>query len=88
MLSMPLRKQGGAAIVTIPSSVLKSLNLKIGEPVAMEVRDGQLVMTPATRRKRYSTAELLKGTTRKTVKIMLDETAWARAGNALGRELA
>ena len=90
MLSMPVRKQGGAAIVTIPSWVLKSLKLKIGEPVAMEVRDGQLVMTPAaaTHRKRYTTAELLRGTTPKRAKAMLDETVWARSGRAVGRELA
>jgi len=90
MLSMPVRKQGGAAIVTIPSWALNLLKLKVGEPVAMEVRDGQLVMTPvsATHRKRYTTAELLRGTTQKTAKAMLEDTAWAREGRAVGRELA
>ena len=90
MLSMPVRKQGGAAIVTIPSSVLKSLKLKIGEPVAMEVRDGQLVMTPvaAAKRKRYTAKELLRGIGRERAKAMLDETVWVRAGRAIGRELS
>ena len=46
MLSMPLRKQGGAAIVTIPPSVLKSLDLKIGSELQMDVRDGALVLVP------------------------------------------
>ena len=52
MLSMPLRKQGGAAIVTIPPSVLKSLDLKIGAELLMDVRDGALVMVPAAPSKR------------------------------------
>ena len=90
MLSMPLRKQGGAAIVTIPPSVLKSLDLKIGVDLQMDVRDGALVMVPVKpgRRNRYTLAQLLEGATPKTVKALNEETAWAREGDAVGRELA
>ena len=90
MLSMPLRKQGGAAIVTIPPSVLKSLDLKIGTDLQMEVRDGALVMVPAkfAKRKRYTLAQLLEGATLKAVKGLNDDTAWTREGTAVGRELA
>ena len=90
MLSMPLRKQGGAAIVTIPPSVLKSLNLKIGTELQIAVHDGSLVMVPAkpTRTKRYTLAQLLEGVTPKTIKALNDETAWSRDGDAVGRELA
>ena len=90
MLSMPLRKQGGAAIVTIPPSVLKSLDLKIGGDLQMEVRDGVLVMVPVkpTRRKRYTLAQLLEGATPRAVKALNAETAWSREGDAVGRELA
>ncbi len=90
MLSMPLRKQGGAAIVTIPPSVLKSLDLKIGAELQMDVRDGALVMVPAvpSKRKRYTLAQLLEGATPKVVKALNDETAWFRDGDAVGRELA
>ena len=90
---MPLtqiRQQGGTAVVTVPSSVLKTLNLKIGEVVSMEVCDGELVMTPAkrARRRRYTAAELLQGITPNSANAMIDHTAWARAGKAVGRELA
>ena len=90
MLSMPLRKQGGAAIVTIPPSVLKSLDLKIGTELQMDVRDGALVMVAArpAKPKRYTLAQLLEGATPKTVKALNDETAWSRKGAAVGRELA
>ena len=90
MLSMPLRKQGGAAIVTIPPSVLKSLDLKIGTELRMDVRDGALVMVPAipSKRKRYTLAQLLEGATPKVVKALNDDTAWSREGDAVGRELA
>ena len=87
---MPLRKQGGAAIVTIPPSVLKSLDLKIGNELQMDVRDGALVMIPAkpSKRKRYTLAQLLEGATPKVVKALNDDTAWSREGDAVGRELA
>ena len=90
MLSMPLRKQGGAAIVTIPPSVLKSLDLKIGSELQMDVRDGTLVLVPvqAPKRKRYTLAQLLVGATPATIKALNSETAWAREGEAVGRELA
>ena len=90
MLSMPLRKQGGAAIVTIPPSVLKSLDLKIGTDLQMDVRDGALVMVPAkpTKRSRYTLAQLLEGATPKTAKALNNDTAWSREGDAVGRELA
>ena len=90
MLSMPLRKQGGAAIVTIPPSVLKSLDLKIGNELQMDVRDGALVMVPAkpAKRKRYTLAQLLEGATPKAVKALNDDTAWSREADAIGRELA
>ena len=90
MPSMPLRKQGGAAIVTIPPSILKSLDLKIGSELQMDVRDGTLVLVPvqAPKRKRYTLAQLLVGATPATIKALNSETAWAREGEPVGRELA
>lgn len=90
MLTMPLRKQGGAAVVTIPPSVLKQLELKVGTELRMEVRDGALVMVPSVqpKRPRYTLAQLLQGATPATVKALNADTAWAREGDAVGRELA
>jgi antitoxin ChpS len=90
MLSMPLRKQGGAAIVTIPPSVLKSLDLKVGAELRMDVRNGTLVIVPARppRRKRYTLAQLLDGATPRAIKALHAATAWSREDGAVGRELA
>jgi antitoxin ChpS len=90
MLSIPLRKQGGAAIVTIPPSVLKSLDLKIGAELQMDARNGALMMVPAkpAKRKRYTLAQLLEGATPKAVKALNDDTARSREGLQQGRELA
>lgn len=90
MLSMPLRKQGGAAVVTIPPSILNSLDLKIGSELQMDVLDGTLLMVPvrAPKRKRYTLAQLLVGATPATIKALNNETAWAREGESVGRELA
>lgn len=90
MLSMPLRKQGGAAVVTIPPSVLKSLDLKVGSELQMEVLDGKLVLMPmlASKRKRYTLAQLLVGASPATIKALNKVTAWSREGDAFGRELA
>jgi antitoxin ChpS len=90
MLSMPLRKQGGAAVVTIPPSVLKSLHLTVGTQLQMEVQGASLVLVPVlpTARKRYTLAQLLDGATPKAVKALHDDTAWAREGAAVGCELA
>ena len=90
MLSIPLRKQGGAAIVTIPAAVLKSLHLKIGQELELDVRDGALVLTPAqpAKRQRYSLDQLLVGATPTAVRALNDATAWAREGEAVGREIA
>jgi antitoxin ChpS len=89
MLSMPLRKQGGAAVITIPPSVLKSMHLSVGMQIDMDLRDGALVLQPSSpKRKRYTIAQLLEGATPKLAKALVDDTAWAREGSPVGRELA
>lgn len=89
MLSMPLRKQGGAAIITIPPSVLKSMQLRVGMQLDMDLRDGTLVMKPSLpKRKHYTVVQLLEGATPKLSKALMDDTAWAREGLPQGRELA
>jgi antitoxin ChpS len=90
MLTMPLRKQGGAAIVTIPPSLLKQLDLKVGADLQMTVSEGALVMIPSkpSRRVRFTLAQLLEGATPQAVKALNHDTAWAHEGDAVGRELA
>ena len=59
MTTVNIRKQGGAAIVTIPAKP-----------------------------RRCTLKELLRGATPKNMKALNRQTAHARAGKAVGRELA
>jgi antitoxin ChpS len=89
MITVQIRKQGGAAIMTIPSDVLRILNLGIGETLALDVTKEGFTAHPAkTERKRYSLSELLYGVTPKKIKALNKKTHWAREGKAIGREQA
>lgn len=90
MTAVNIRRQGGAAIMTIPVEVLRALRIEVGSTVAVEVTDGALVVRPVERAKRtrYSLSELLKGATPKAAQQLAYSTAWAREGGPVGREIA
>jgi antitoxin ChpS len=81
-----IRRQGGAAVMTIPPALLKLLDVEIGTQVSLSVAGGELIARPVTTsRKRYSLNELLKGS--EAIAELNAETAWAREGQPVGREL-
>lgn len=82
-----IRRQGGAAVVTIPPALLKLMGAEIGQQLALRVVDGELVARPEkASRKRYTLAELLRGS--ENVARLNEETEWAREGEPVGRELS
>ena len=82
-----IRKQGGAAVITIPPALLKLMNLDVGAEVELSVEHGKLLAQPAAqRRKRYSMAELLEGSA--SMERLNAEVAWAREGDPVGHEIA
>lgn len=89
MSLVSIRRQGGAAIMTIPADVLKALNLDVGAQVEVSVTADGFTARPVQRpkRRRYSLRELLRGATPATLRRLQDETAWAHQGAAVGREL-
>jgi antitoxin ChpS len=89
MITVNIRKQGGAAIITIPADVLKMLNVDIGATLEIEVSNGAFIARPASppARKHYSLTELLRGITPEVAAEINAETAWAREGESVGREL-
>lgn len=89
MPTVNIRKQGGAAIMTIPAEVLKELAVSVGESLDLEVAEGVMVARPARRgaRRRYSVAELLEGVTPAVAREMQRESAAWHAGPSVGREL-
>lgn len=87
MITVQIRKQGGAAIMTIPSDVLRILNLGVGETLELDVtKEGFTAHPHRTARKRYSLSELLHGVTSQKIKALNKKTQWAREGKTVGRE--
>lgn len=86
MISVSVRKQGGAAIMTIPADVLKLLDISVGSTLELNVTKDGFIAQPKTH-KRYSLRELLHGVTPKKLKALNEATQWARDGEAVGREL-
>ncbi|MDO8953298.1 MAG: PbsX family transcriptional regulator [Gammaproteobacteria bacterium] len=89
MITVDIRKQGGAAVMTIPASILKMLNIAIGSKLEIDIRSGAIVATPAEKkpRKRYSLDELLQSVRPEQIKLLNAETTWARDGKSKGREI-
>ena len=75
--------------MTIPAEVMKQLKVDVGSALELEVLDGGFTARPApsTGRRRYSLRELLRGATPDAVRQLNAETAWAREGEPVGREL-
>jgi antitoxin ChpS len=60
---MKVRRQGGARIVTLPSSLLDRIGADVGTSLALDGRDGAIVATPVSEpaRRRYTLDELPEG---------------------------
>jgi antitoxin ChpS len=82
-----IRRQGGAAIVTIPPTVLKMMQLEIGDQLSLEMLDGELVVKPVRNaRKRYKLSELLEG--KDAMSRLNADLAWAMEGDPVGHEIS
>lgn len=90
MIPVKARQQGGAVIMTIPADLLKLLNIKSGDPLNVDVIPGGFVTRTASAAipRRYTLAELLNGVDKKAMAALNAETAWAREGAPVGREIA
>lgn len=81
-----IRRQGGAAVVTIPPTVLKMMQVEVGDQLSLAVKNGELVARPLAARKRYKMSELLVG--QEIVADLNADLAWAMEGEAVGHEIA
>ncbi len=88
MLLTKIRKQGGAAVVTLPAEVLRQLNAGVGEDLSIVVSQHTIILRPVrSERRRYNLEELLAGITEQNMQVLAEDTAWAREGAPVGREL-
>lgn len=90
MTTVKVRKQGGAAIITIPAHILETLHIQVGANLSLDVTKEGVLVKPITahrrKRRRYTLAELLKGCTPKRMKALMKETEWIRDIEPMGRE--
>lgn len=81
-----IRRQGGAAVMTIPPVLLKLMQMDIGGQLSLSVDGGELIARPITAtKKRYSLAELLEGSD--AMADLNAQTAWAHEGEPVGQEI-
>jgi antitoxin ChpS len=82
-----IRRQGGAAVITIPPVLLKMLDAEIGAQLSLVVSDGELIARPVEiTPKRYPLSELLKGAD--TMAKLNADVAWAQDGDPVGHEIS
>jgi antitoxin ChpS len=82
-----IRRQGGAAVVTIPPAVLKMMELQVGDQLSLEMHDGELVVKPIRKTpRRYKLSELLEGG--EVVSGLNADMAWAMEGDPVGHEIS
>jgi len=86
-ITTKIRRQGGAAVMTIPPALLKLMNMEIGAQLSLVVSDGQLVARPVQdSRKRYPLSALLKGAD--IIRELNAEVGDAQDGDPVGREIS
>jgi antitoxin ChpS len=90
MNQVQVRKQGGAAIVTIPADLLKLIHAEVGTTMDLDVVDGALVARPRLPNtpRRYTLEELMRGVTPVMIESLAKDTEWFRESDAVGREIA
>ena len=86
-LTSKIRRQGGAAVITIPPALLKLMHVEIGAQVSLSVAGGELIARAVKgSRTRYSLTELLEGS--EAMAELNEKTEHAREGGPIGRELS
>jgi antitoxin ChpS len=93
MMTVQVRKQGGAAVMTIPADILNVLDLRVGSRLQILPQlDGFSVRAvtepaPTSAAKRLSLRDLLRGATSENMKNLRRQSAGALDGAVVGNEL-
>jgi antitoxin ChpS len=85
MHTLTLRKVGGSVMLELPLAILELLDLKAGNPVAVAVDGGRLVIEPRVK-PRYTLKELLAQCNSKAKITKQQQREWLNA-EPVGREL-
>ncbi|MBB1250174.1 AbrB/MazE/SpoVT family DNA-binding domain-containing protein [Rhizobium sp. G21] len=86
-ISTKIRRQGGAAVITIPPALLKILDLEVGAQLSLSVDNGELIARPVqSSKKHYTLAEILEGS-EELKALDKDRGAWLEDDQRFGNEL-
>ncbi|MDD5298889.1 MAG: hypothetical protein PHD65_00185 [Gallionella sp.] len=66
---------------------MKMRHIEVGSKLELNVSKGALTARPAANKRRYSLYELLQGVTPAKIAKLNAETAWAREGEPVGKEV-
>ncbi|MDH6268367.1 antitoxin ChpS [Rhizobium sp. SG_E_25_P2] len=80
-----IRRQGGAAVFSIPPALLKMLGVDVGAELTLVVDKGALVATPLKPKKKYTLAELLEGSD-EMIELSRQAAGWD-TGGPVGNEI-
>ena len=84
MTTVTLRNLGGSVAMVVPKKILSLVDLKAGSQVRIGVENGRVVFEPQTK-PRYTLAELLAKSSRKTLKPSREDREWLNGG-PVGKE--
>jgi antitoxin ChpS len=84
MAMVTLRNLGGSVVVAVPKKILSLVDLKAGSQVRIGVEHGRVVFEPQTK-PRYTLAELLAKSSRKSLKPSREDREWLNGG-PVGKE--
>lgn len=73
-MRIPIRKSGGANIISLPKTILKSLNLHEGSTVDLTLEDNKIVLTPAP--KIMTLDHLLDGSPKEKLQFTEEDCEW------------
>lgn len=81
-----IRRQGGAAVMTIPPALLKLMGAEVGSQLELAVEEGVLVAsTVKSGRRRYTLQELLEG--HEALPSLKPDDGFLSDGEPVGKEI-
>lgn len=84
MIQVAIRQSGGASIVSLPKTILKTLHLDIGSSLELSVQDNRIILTPVS--SSPTLESLLAGSPKANLLVREDDAAWL-SEPAQGKEI-
>ena len=85
MTELMIKKWGNSLAARIPKSIAKLIDLKQDQNVTMEVKNGQIIITPIQKQTEYSLDELLDQCPSQAVDLDEEDKEWLNA-TPVGKE--